>query len=288
MQFIHHTFLVGLLLLATACTKSTEKSTADETIHFDAPDASAAASPSETTDAAMPQAPDMGDDDTGTVCMSDAECGVFCLTQGEGFRDGYCTSYCDEENPCGGGSACVQVDRTQSICLRTCNPSADERECRAGYGCAVDVQLPEPVCIPGCTDDTDCPADRTCDPTSGGNCYNPESTLGDPCDFGSDCQNGAFCFAESWRGWPSGMCVAFGCDPADDAGGGCPTGTVCLDTGRRHGLCVPGCDTDEECRDGYACAATEARPDRLACLPACTDDSQCSGPGATCSEGICR
>lgn len=274
-----------LLLAAFGCTQSTTAEP-DSGITFTAPDVGP-----DTGSASADAAPDAGEvaGDIGIVCMSDADCDSFCAADGEGFRDGYCTNFCDDDNPCPSGSACLQVNRDSSICFAGCDPSADERQCRAGYGCAASVRIPEPVCVPGCTDDTDCDEGRTCNPASGGNCYNSEATWGDACDDTASCQDTAFCFAEEFRGWPGGMCLAFGCDPAADDGGGCPEATECLPIGPRgHGLCVVSCEDDEGCRPGYSCRGTEDNPERLACQPACDDDAQC-GEGRSCgADGVCE
>ncbi|RLB45323.1 MAG: hypothetical protein DRJ42_30175 [Deltaproteobacteria bacterium] len=275
-----------LLVLAFGCSESTTAEP-DSGISFMPPDVG----PDTGTASPDGAAPDAGEvsGDIGIVCMSDGDCDVFCASEDQGFRDGYCTSYCDEDNPCPDGSTCLRAGPSQSICFAGCDPAAEERSCRAGYGCAVSPRIPDPVCIPGCTDDTDCDADRTCNPSSGGNCFNPEATWGDACDDHAACPDTAFCFAEAFRGgWPSGMCVAFGCDPMATDGGGCPTETVCIPLGRPDfGACVPSCETDENCRDAYTCAAPEEYPERLGCQPGCTDDSQCTD-GRTCGpDGNC-
>jgi len=276
--------LLSSPLIPLGCSTSTT-APEDTGISFTPPDASpdtGTVSTDATTDAMMSET------DIGQICSGDTDCEVFCLTDGEGFRDGYCSGFCDDETPCPSGSACVQVSRDQSQCFAECNPSADTRECRAGYGCAASVMLPAPVCIPGCTDDTDCADGRICNPEFGGSCYNPASEWGDACEGSSDCPDGAFCFAEAWRGWPGGMCVAFGCDPADAGGGGCPAGTACIPGGRSgYGRCISTCETADDCRDGYDCGAPADYPERLVCEPACDDSSQCTSGGICNAEGTC-
>ncbi|MBW2464161.1 MAG: hypothetical protein JRH11_21110 [Deltaproteobacteria bacterium] len=274
-----------LLVLASGCTASTTAEP-DSGISFTAPDVGPDTGTA-SADGAVPGAD--GSDvlgDIGIVCMSDGDCDAFCATADEGFEDGYCTNFCDEENPCPGGSTCIQTGRTQSLCFAGCDLAAEGRSCRAGYGCASSPRIPDPVCVPGCTDDTDCDADRTCNPSGGGNCFNPAATWGDACDDHSACPDMASCFAEGYGGWPGGMCAAFGCDPAATDGGGCPTETVCMPLGR-YGACVPACETGEDCRDAYACEAPTDYPERLGCLPACTDDSQCTGRSCN-AEGRCE
>jgi hypothetical protein len=276
-----------LLLLFGACTESTE-ALPDSGITFTPPDASADTGASSidasTADAVMSS---MGD--IGQTCGSDTDCNEFCATEGDGFRDGYCSQVCDETLPCPTGSACVQVTRDQSWCLDECDAGADTRDCRAGYGCAVSVTLPAPLCIPGCTDDTDCPTGNVCNPSNGGSCYDPDAEWGDPCTGASECPDGAFCFGESFRGWPGGMCIAFGCDPASTTGGGCPTDTVCIPGGRSgFGRCIPTCETGDDCRDAYDCLDDATYPGRLSCQPACETNSQCTGSRVCTEEGLCE
>ena len=268
-------------LILVACSTSTEAVSLDHEITFEIPDAG----PEEEPEEMLPAAPET---DIGLACMSDADCGVFCAAPSDGFRDGYCTSICSPDQPCPDGSSCVRVNRHQSLCLNQCNPAAEERECRAGYGCAASPRLEHPVCIPGCTDDTDCDQGRVCNPEGGGSCYNPDATWGDACGDFDDCPDGGFCYAEEFRGWPGGMCMVFGCDPASADGGGCPGGTVCIESGRPgFGSCLPSCTDSSDCRSAYDCTAPEAHPDRRHCAPACTSSGQCS-PGRTCTDaGTC-
>ncbi len=279
--------LSSLLLSTVACTSSTTAEP-DAEISFTAPDATPedTGSPEGDGGTSTPDGAVMSTD-IGQSCSSDTDCSEFCATEREGFRDGYCTAFCNEDVACPDGSVCLQVSRSQALCFAECDSTAEERQCRAGYGCAVDISLPAPVCIPGCTDDTDCDEGRVCNPERGGSCYDPEAEWGDGCGGSSDCPDGAFCFAERWRGWPGGMCMAFGCDESD-ASGGCPSGTVCI-PGRHagYGRCVAACETAEDCRDGYTCEAHADYPERLSCHPACETNSQCSDGRVCTDEGTC-
>jgi len=275
--------LTASMLAAVGCTESTTLEP-DTGITFMAPDTSTSDDTSTPPADGAVDAP-VAEGDIGVVCMSDADCEVYCLTEGEGWRDGYCAAFCSDEEPCPSGAACVAAGGGMSLCLDECEPGAATRSCRAGYGCAVSVTLPTPVCVPGCTDDTDCADGRTCNPSDGGSCYNPAAASGDPCTTSRDCLDVESCHSESRRGWPGGMCTARRCDL--DANAGCPDGTECVLVGGRSGRCVTSCETVDDCRDAYDCGATADYPDRPVCLPACENNSQCSDGRVCTSEGTC-
>ncbi len=243
-------------------------------------------------------APDLGPDlsgppasgNVGAPCTGDGECtgGAQCAPAPD-FPGGYCTQLCGDVD-CPTGSACTPIDgRGTMICLDECDPAAATRQCRMGYGCAPTMFGPA-VCVPGCTDDTDCTGGTVCDPSGGfaGACYSPDASVGDACTDDAMCPSGGFCFAEAFGGWPDGMCILFGCDATD--GTGCPEGATCI-PGRRSGLCVSDCATDGDCRAGYRCADNAALAGTRYCAPvlAAADIGQpCSGmDGVACAGGSC-
>lgn len=240
--------------------------------------------------------PDLGPDlagpppagNVGAPCEAAMDCtGDAACIPAPDFPGGYCTIDCAAVD-CPTGSLCVPVDRTNTICLDECDPAAATRQCRAGYGCA--ETMFGAICVPGCTDDTDCPTDTQCD-TSGGNggsCYAPGASVGDACVDDTMCPAGGFCYAEDFAGWPGGACVQFGCDAA--SGSGCPADSTCI-PGRRSGLCVADCMIDADCRTGYRCADNAALAGTKYCAPilAASDIGQpCSGmAGVACAGGNC-
>jgi len=229
--------------------------------------------------------PPVTEGDVGEPCGAMGDCESFCIDEGDGFPDGYCTAPCDADNPCPTGSTCTPIGRGMSICLAECDPDAAMRSCRAGYGCADSFMLPGPVCLPGCTDDTDCPEGTMCDPAAGlgGECFDPGAAVGDECTESAQCPMDGFCLAEDFGGWPGGACVGFGCDP--DSGTGCGDDAMCLRSGRGGGLCVRACDSGTDCREGYDCVASGEFPERTYCGPACTSSDQCSD-GRVCNPGV--
>jgi len=273
-------------LSAAACSEST---TGDEPdlgpgITFDAgPDIG---TPDLGTDLGpLPVAGNVGAPcESGAECTADAQC-----IPAPDFPSGYCTILCGDVD-CPSGSTCTPIDgRGTMICLDECDPAATSRECRAGYGCAETMFGPA-VCIPGCTDDTDCTGGTICDTSGGGGgqCYSPDASIGDACEDEAMCPAGGFCFAEGFAGWPGGACTQFGCDAA--AGTGCPADATCIQ-GRRGGLCFADCAIDADCRAGYRCADNSARAGTRYCGPilATADIGQaCSGMGTVaCAGGNC-
>jgi len=261
-----------LLLLSAALGCGESHGDEDTSIDFDAtmpPDGGTEDAPE---DVVMPPASDVG-----SPCESAAMCDELCIEEEQGFPDGYCTADCSGGAGCPDGSICTQVGRGVFICFDECDPSAEDRTCRMGYGCASSFMLDGPVCLPGCYDDTDCGTGLRCDPDGGfageGTCFDPDSMLGDACTDDVMCPAGGFCLGEGFSGWPGGACIRGGCEP--DTGSGCEAGEECLPAGR-GGACFAGCASDADCRDGYECSESSAHPGREVCTPGCTDDAQCS------------
>ena len=92
------------------------------------------------------------------------------------------------------------------------------------------------------------------------------SAIGDPC-AGTSCGDGLGCVADDR--FVDGYCTMACGDSA------CPEGSVCGTT-TTPALCLAGCTSSAECRDGYQCW-------RGACQPRCDTDPECGGGGATCA-----
>lgn len=210
--------------------------------------------------------------EVGAACEAGAECdtgGCF-RTFPFSWSGGYCSAGCDSEDDCSDGSTCEPIFTGFAMCLDNCDPEAEARTCRSGYGCAA-----RPTgtfgCLPGCTDDTDCPAGATCAPGEGflraGECFTEGAAPGDACEVSSDCGRDTDCFSEAASRWPGGVCATGPCNP--DTGAGCPAEAACIPTDGGGGVCVGGCDGSDDCRPGFAC-------EDGACQPSCDDDAQCS------------
>ncbi len=281
------------MLLTAGCSDSYTASDAggDAAIRFDASRPEGATSDAQPDGGVVLPAPG----DVGGACATESDCeGGICLGEDRGFTDGYCSAFCNGPDDCPEGSVCVQVGRGTSICMDDCDPMAEPKRCRTGYGCAASPFLPEPVCMPGCEVDADCGTGKQCDPEGGfasaGQCYDPSASVGGPCASEVDCPEENFCLGEGFGGAPGGLCIGVGgCDVGSDSG--CPSDAHCLPVGRRgEAVCFDGCETDADCRPGYRCEAGERYPDRTVCLPGCTEDAQCSIEGYVCyrADGTCR
>lgn len=162
-----------------------------------------------------------------------------------------------------------------------CDPEVVLTRCEEGLGCNEDslTCTQEQVCtniidddgdgLLDCEDPDDCQTQDVCAPGDG--------LTGEPCALPSDCYANAtdpFCWDELQFGYPGGACSEF-CDiGVNDCGGE----ALCLDVGlvSGSGLCLNGCELDDDCPDGYECATVG---DYQLCAPACTDDAQCPGAG---------
>jgi hypothetical protein len=227
--------------------------------------------------------PTPGEGEIGAACGTGGDCNSeFCASEGNfifPMPGGYCVSRCGSNGECPDGSSCANFGRAGSFCLDNCNPDASTRNCRSGYGCATGDMLPNPVCLPGCSDDSDCMDGQQCNPDGGfvgeGRCFNPDSSLGDACADGSQCPSDSLCVSESQSGQPGGTCIGFPCEVESNSG--CPGDAQCLPSARGGGICLDGCEQDGDCREGYACEASSEFPERQVCTAACESDDQCTG-----------
>jgi hypothetical protein len=227
--------------------------------------------------------------DVGAACEAPTDCtatDAMCIPATD-FPGGYCTIDCTAAD-CPVGSVCMQVGPSTSYCLDECDPASATRQCRTGYGCAETAM--GSVCVPGCSDDTDCTGGTLCNVDgNGGQCYTPGSNVGDPCTGDALCPAGAFCLSEDYYGWPAGMCVTMGCDAV--AGTGCPTGSTCTARGSRMTICVAACTVNADCRTGYEClhpTGTTGAGNCSPILPPGDIGQPCSAAGGvSCAGGSC-
>lgn len=229
----------------------------------------------------------------GAVCSSDADCtggADTCIADPDLLPNGYCTASCSVSDAasCPEGSECIQFSPAQSFCLASCDPASSERQCRAGYGCASGIALGGNVCVGGCFDASDCGAGRACDPRGGqlgsGQCYSEDAVVGGSCASDSDCTAGGSCQPERETGWPGGACLGGSCDVESNEG--CDPGDACLPTTfGGGGVCVAGCESDEDCRESYVCLESSATPGRRYCAPGCASDEACTVSGHVCNAG---
>jgi hypothetical protein len=193
---------------------------------------------------------------------------------------GYCAiPDCASAADCPAGTSCITLTSDsgdETYCLKDCSSNAD---CREGYICHPDVQ----ICW-----------------------YQPGllgSPIGGPCLEAGDCATpNAVCYPEVYgkepTGYVLGYCVLFSC-----SAGSCPADSDCFAVGSSGDstACLPLCETDGDCRQGYGCLEGVCSPDCdsdsscplcYACDPAAAmcihEDLQCSAanPMGWCPEGL--
>lgn len=217
-------------------------------------------------------------------CVSNADCplaGAVCDTA---FPGGVCTVRCDttcEVGTCYGGRCAAPCTRGANEC------AAINGSCYAylptdtiGYcisACFTEDIRPDEAgsCGPGLT----CNAwFNYCGPASA-TLPPPGRAEGEPCTTYSECR-GYVCIPEmnegSPTGWVGGSCLAYGRQLGPDAyadgapipRSNCAEGLAMppigwLQNGAAEGdsaYCLPTCDTDAECREGYECEHTGSAP----------------------------
>jgi hypothetical protein len=178
---------------------------------------------------------------TGSACSADVQCNGdnnVCLTT---FFGGYCSQEsCDDPSvDCLGGNPCVPVDPANAsagnVCLLGC---ATDDECRFGYACQ-DLNGVR-VCLEG---------ERTA--------KNPDGVDdGGTCNSNLNCKGGT-CIREATNedtgevAFPGGYCTTRDCEGPEDCNGD----SICV-ARARFTACFQRCETDTDCRDGYACTQT--------------------------------
>ncbi len=240
--------------------------------------------------------PVKGDGDVLAVpCSEDAECadigeGAICVKatgadpvfQG-GPSDGYCSKPCQTSGDCPGlTNICFKpMGAAEGRCVLGCelgpelnylNDPLDEFKCHAREDVACYRIAAGDVCLPTCTNDTACPADRYCN-LAAGVCLDKTNLptgkkLGMTCNpmaAPDECGNG-FCIGSGMgKGFCSGVCTlggdALGMPnmAATDCGGlenglclflpvvdGCPPDQSCVGAGD-VGFCGGGCKSHDDC-----------------------------------------
>lgn len=230
----------------------------------------------------------------GGPCTDESMCpaGSFCLGEGfTGWPGGACGGpECEPASGdgCPEGAACLAT-MGGGICVAGCTMDSD---CREAYRCLTDEDTGRQYCGPGCTDDSQCSGGRVCNPALG-TCANPfePDRLGQACMGRRSCPGGT-CLREFESGFPGAYCTYVGCTiGAPDGIDGCPGDGVCIAAGDgTTGFCLDGCTADTDCRDAYACRPSNpADPmSPTACVPACTEDTQCANDGFVCNNGTGR
>lgn len=182
----------------------------------------------------------------GQPCARDSDCEP--AGKGACLGDlpfGYCVIPGCAGTECPAGSTCIQVTSgadKYTYCMDSC--TADD-PCRDGYTCDADVAI--------CWYD----GAKGLSPVGGG------------CQQDADCADkNAVCYpsvnGKEPTGFVNGYCVVFDC--TEDS---CPAGAGCFKVGEDGSTaCLPTCESDAQCRQGYACS------DGI-CFPACAAEADC-------------
>jgi hypothetical protein len=179
----------------------------------------------------------------GAPCVDNLQClGGRCLTDQQGYTNGYCTTLDCEESGCSGFfSECfrTEVDATQvTACYELCNFDGTCDRASEGYQC---VTLADTgVCLP---------PGATNAPVQG--------TIGSSCSTNTQCNGEDAACLQSFLG---GYCATLGCTADTDCadGGACvplnPAGTT---DEEKQFACMAACSSGDDCRFGYSCQSYE-------------------------------
>ena len=122
----------ALVLLVASCSDDVP---ADEPLIVDTGAADADASESDSTADTADAIPRPVNQDDGSPCLDASECASnTCLSEYDGFPEGYCTAFdCEAREDCAGaGRACLRGEFNGNFCVELCGEDTD---CRDGYEC---------------------------------------------------------------------------------------------------------------------------------------------------------
>lgn len=130
-------------------------------------------------------------------------------------------------------------------------------------------------------------------------CSCPLPSIDAPCTSSASCDGGylqAQCQPEQANGVPrDGQCIALGCRAGNQPavgtavsgdGTGCGSQNVCYVFNTNQTVCLPGCETDGDCRAGYRCL----RQGNIGvCEPTCESNDQCQPNRSVCDDdSVCQ
>lgn len=135
---------------------------------------------------------------TGAPCTQASDCSgtnAACLTDSQGWPNGYCSNSNCTADSCAAGAECFEMTSGNTYCLKTCSQKSD---CPAAYACHS-----AGACIPGCTGDGDCDTGEVCYKDTG-LCDVAPCTTGS-CAAGLKCDTGSGkCIPDTGSGPPPG------------------------------------------------------------------------------------
>ncbi|MCK5808419.1 S8 family serine peptidase [bacterium] len=224
----------------------------------------------------------------GSACTEDSDCvtadltvdDVDCLSEAGNYKfsAGYC-AVTEKRFACPDGTKTLTSNQGDITCLKECNSSDN---CDADMKCT-DTTLG--TCMPGCTKDDDCTEDAYCN--ENGECRQNPSEPGGPCETADDCLYGAQCQTQI----PGGFCMKMCSSDSQCGDNGAQCAKVNVPSYGAIDLCLPPCDSDDDCRDfgggnKMVCHDLFSEKEELCSLP-CQDDTQCFDDNAECDEGHC-
>jgi hypothetical protein len=236
----------------------------------------------------------------GSTCEAGEDCAQVAVPVCLKMPDGYCSEVCEGGAfDCDDQSVCEQLGDQAFFCLDGCLTANTNDDCRADYRCAARPDVVNSdgsevgVCVPACETDADCEAGRRCDASSGDCVPRGEKATGADCRNNEQCNGGLCLQGTSFRGgYCSGRCGSqfSACEPGSE----CAT----LDG---QAVCLGGCNGDADCRadEGYKCRQIAQRADNegdpqpvSVCVPKCqsndecADGSHCDAASGDCMEGV--
>jgi hypothetical protein len=210
---------------------------------------------------------------------------------------GYCSSTCSGSGlfECDSESICQDLGQQKSFCMDGCLTENGSGDCRDEYRCEPrpDVSNSDGkevgVCLPKCQSDADCPTGRRCD-TQGGTCVARGSKkTGAACSSDAPCNGGLCLKGDTFNG---GYCSAH----CGDQFSACEPGSFCVATDGNP-VCLAQCDGDGDCRgnEGYKCRQIATHKDKdhndvpvKVCVPRCQSNDECAdGQHCDVQSGDC-
>lgn len=218
----------------------------------------------------------------GAACGEAAECDQVqeptCLK----MPGGYCSTEClGGLFDCDDQSICEELGDQAFYCLDGCLTANGNTDCRDDYRCSARPEVfnlagEVGVCVPKCESDADCETGTRCDTGSGDCVPRGERKTGDACSGNGQCNGGLCIQSENFRG---GYCSS----RCGDQFSGCEANAECT-TLEGQAVCLSTCDTSSDCRggEGYKCrqiatrnnSEGEAEPVSV-CVPSCQSNAEC-------------
>ncbi len=220
-----------------------------------------------------------------TVATPDCHDGYECVDLGEG--NGACWAKCTADSQCAVAGRC---DLDTGFCTCPLGQHLDTEAVTCVYDdcdyldCAALNRNCDPAggCAGACAACTDC-VPGTVPTADGGHCMREGAAWGGPCENDADCPGSGVPGEDTYcdKSGTGGFCLQFG--GPDHVGDGAPcTGdpnSVGLTMAYAYWLipiCLQGCDTDADCRAGYACSTGM---DHNGAVKACSPITECATAG---------